>query len=74
MILQFGKYKGQKIENIQDENYLKWLAKPKYSGKFYESLHSTDLKWKVPWAVKIEARRVLESRGWKLNGDTWEKY
>jgi len=72
MRLAFGKYKGMSLEAIP-EDYLMWLAKPKYSGKFYESLHSTDLKWKVPFNVKVEARRILESRGYKLNGETWER-
>jgi hypothetical protein len=72
MILQIGKYKGQQFEAVPDD-YLKWLAKPKYSAKFYKSLHSTDLTWKVPWAVRIEARKQLEIRGYKLNGETWER-
>ena len=72
MNLQFGKYKGMSLE-AAPEDYLCWLAKPKYSGKYYKSLHSTDLNWKVPYAVKIEARKILESRGWQLKGETWEK-
>ncbi len=72
MILQFGIYKGKRLEDIP-EDYLMWLAKPKYSGKFYKSLHSSELNWKVPFAIKIEARKILESRGWKLKGETWEK-
>jgi hypothetical protein len=70
--LPFGKFKGQQLEAVPDD-YLQWLAKPKYSAKFYKSLHSTDLTWKVPWGVKAEARRQLEIRGWKLNGETWER-
>jgi hypothetical protein len=71
MILPFGKHKGMNME-AAPEDYLMWLAKPKYSGKFYESLHSTELSWKVPFTVKVEARRILESRGWKLIGEHWE--
>jgi hypothetical protein len=72
MILPFGKYKGRQIEDIP-EDYLCWLGKPKYSGAFYKSLHSTELNWKVPLAVTIEARKILEKRGWKLNGTEWER-
>jgi uncharacterized protein (DUF3820 family) len=72
MILQFGIHKGKRLEDIP-EDYLMWLAKPKYSGKFYESLHSINLKWRVPLEIKIEARKILESHGWKLKGETWEK-
>ena len=71
MILLFGKYKGARLESVP-EDYLMWLAKPTYSGRFYKSLHSTELNWKVPFAIKIEARVILESRGYKLKGETWE--
>jgi hypothetical protein len=72
MKIPFGKFKGTDMADLP-EDYLCWVAKPKYSGKYYESLHSTDLKWKVPFPVKIEARRILESRGWKLIGEHWEQ-
>lgn len=72
MIITFGKCKGQRIKNIPDD-YCMWLAKPVYSGKFYESLHSTELKWKVPFPVKIAARTELERRGFKLIGERWER-
>jgi len=72
MILQFGKYKGREIEDISDIYYIQWLAKPKYSGGFYKSLHSTDLNWKVPIDIRVEARRVLESSGYVLKGNHWE--
>jgi hypothetical protein len=68
----FGKYKGQSIQTIPDD-YLLWLAKPKYSGAFYKSLHSTELNWKVPMAVKLVARTEADRRGWKLKGETWER-
>jgi len=71
MILGFGKYKGKSLETVPDD-YLKWLGKPKYSGVFYKSLHSTELNWKVPLSVTIEARKVLEKRGFVLKGEAWE--
>lgn len=70
MTLDFGIHKGKILEDIP-EDYLMWLAKPKYSGKFYENARSTVLNWKVPFAVKTEARKILESRGWKLIGERW---
>ena len=72
MIIPFGKCKGQNIQAIPDD-YCMWLSKPKYSGKFYEIQHSTDLKWKVPFDVKIAARKELERRGFKLIGERWER-
>jgi hypothetical protein len=70
--LTFGKYKGWELSDIPDD-YLLWLAKPKYSGNFYASLHSTDLNWRVPFDVKIAARKEADKRGWKLKGERWEK-
>lgn len=72
MILPFGKCKGQSIRSIPDD-YCIWLAKPVYSGKFYKSQHSTELNWKVPFDVKIAARKELEHRGFKLIGERWER-
>jgi uncharacterized protein (DUF3820 family) len=72
MLLPFGVHRGKKLENIP-EDYLMWLGKPKYSGKFYENARSTELVWKVPFNIKMEARKILESRGYKLIGERWEK-
>ncbi len=72
MILQFGTHKGKPLEIIP-ESYLMWLSKPIYSGKFYKNIRSTELNWKVPFDVKIAARKLLESRGWQLKGEHWEK-
>jgi hypothetical protein len=72
-ILQFGKYKGCCLGNLEDDDYIKFLAKPVYSGKYYKSLHSTELNWKVPFEVKIAARAELERRGYKLIGERFEK-
>ena len=71
-ILTFGVHKNKSLEEIP-EDYLMWLAKPVYSGKFYKSLHSTELNWKVPFNIQIAARKVLDSRGYKLIGTRWEK-
>jgi hypothetical protein len=73
VIIEFGKYRGQSLSALTDESYLMWLAKPVYSGKFYKSLHSTDLNWRVPFDVKIAAREELERRGFKLIGERFEK-
>jgi hypothetical protein len=71
-ILTFGKYKGQPLEEIPDD-YLMWLGKPSYSGKFYLNSRSTELNWKVPWGVTVAARVILEARGFKLKGTKWEQ-
>jgi hypothetical protein len=73
MVLQFGKYRGKDLQAVSDESYIMWLAKPVYSGKFYKSLHSTELNWKVPFDVRVAARKELERRGYKLVGERWEK-
>lgn len=73
MILKFGKYKGRELSSLTDESYLQWLAKPMYTGKYYKSLHSTELNWKVPFDVKMAARGELFSRGYKLVGERFEK-
>lgn len=73
MILKFGKYKGRELSSLTDESYLQWLAKPTYTGKYYKSLHSTELNWKVPFDVKMAARGELFSRGYKLVGERFEK-
>jgi hypothetical protein len=70
MILTFGVHKGKSLEEIPI-GYLQWLAKPKYSNKFYKCASSTELNWKVPWDVKTEARRVLDLQGWELSGERW---
>lgn len=72
MTLTFGKHKGKRLEDIP-EDYLCWLGKPKYSGAFYKSLHSTELNFKVPLKVTIAARKILDKRGFVLKGETWEK-
>lgn len=73
MILKFGKYEGFDLQSVTDESYLKWLAKPMYTGKYYKSIHSTELTWKVPFDVKMAARGELFSRGYKLVGERFEK-
>ena len=72
MILDFGKFKGQDIENI-DEEHILWLAKPNYNSTFYKNLHDTKLSWKVPFGVKVEARKILAARGWVLKGEHYRK-
>lgn len=72
MILQFGRHKGLDISSPEvPDRYILFLAKPKYSGGFYKSLHVTDLKWRVPHEVKVAARKEAERRGWSLSGETW---
>jgi len=72
-VLNFGKYSGQAVEKLEDEDYLKFLAKPNYTSGYYKSLHSTELNWKVPFDVKVAARKELDRRGWILKGEHWER-
>ncbi len=68
MIMPFGKFKGISLENI-DEPYLIWLAK----GEGYtKGKHSTEMQFKIPAAIWIEARKILESRGYKIRGERIE--
>jgi len=71
MTLNFGIHKDKSFDKIPID-YLQWVAKPKYSGKFYKSLHVTDLKWKVPFASTVAARKYLFDKGWILIGERWE--
>jgi len=71
-IITFGQYKGHFYCNLPDD-YLQFLAKPRYSGKFYKSLHSMEKNWTVPLQAKIAAREELERRGFKLVGTRWER-
>ena len=73
IILPFGQYKGRQINSpVIPDQYILWLAKPRYSGKFYKSLHSMEKSWKVPFSVMAEARLEADRRGWRLIGETWE--
>jgi len=71
--LLFGKYKGTKISELLDEEYLCWLGKPVYSPKFYKSIHSTEKNFKVPFNITVQAREELEKRGYELIGERWER-
>lgn len=71
-ILQFGRHKGQALQSIPDD-YLCWLGKPTYSGKFYKSLTSMEKTWRVPLMTTMAARQELDRRGFKLIGERWEK-
>ena len=74
MILTFGQHKGKNLSDPTiPDSYVCWLAKPKYSGAFYKSLHSTELNFKVPFKVQIAAREEAERRKYVLKGETWEK-
>lgn len=70
-VLNFGIYRGQKIEELEDMDYLRWLGKPKYTAKYYKYAHSLDRKFTVPFQTIIEARKVLEQKGYYLVGETW---
>lgn len=69
MIMPFGKFRGIPLERLEDD-YLMWLAK----GQGYtKNKHSTEMQFKIPANIWIEARKILESRGYVLKGERWEK-
>ncbi len=69
MILNFGVHAGKEIDQVPLE-YLKWLAKPK---AYTKNRVSTEITFSVPFAVRAEARRVLEERGYVIIGERIEK-
>lgn len=69
MIMPFGKFRGTPLERLEDD-YLMWLAK----GQGYtKNKHSTEMQFKIPAPVWIEARKILESRGCVLKGERWNR-
>lgn len=68
MRVGFGKFKNHNIENVP-ETYICWLAKP---TRYYENRRSSEVVFKVPIAVQMEARKVLESRGCRIIGERIE--
>jgi len=70
-VLNFGIYRGQKVEDLTDISYLCWIAKPKYTAKYYKYAHALDRKFTVPFQVQMEARRVLDLKGVELKGERW---
>ena len=72
--LNFGKHKGKSLSDPTiPDLYINWLAKPKYSGSYYKSLHVTEKNFKVPHNVMVAARTEADNRGWELKGETWYK-
>jgi hypothetical protein len=69
MKLPFGSYRGQDISDVP-ESYLKWLAKPK---PYTKGIHSSEVTWTVPIEIRAEARRILESRGYRIIGERIER-
>jgi hypothetical protein len=69
VILPFGAHRGEQIEDVP-EDYLKWLAKPK---PYTKNIHSSEIKWSVPVTIRMEARRILENRGYRIIGERIER-
>ncbi len=68
VLLNFGIFKGFDLENVP-EDYLIWLAK----GTGFTKAHTTEMKFSIPTPVWIEARIILEGRGYKIIGERIEK-
>lgn len=71
MILDFGIHKGKQLsdQSIPDE-YIKWLAS---RGKYRNPVNRFEIMWKVPIMVWLAALREIESRGYRIIGERFEK-
>ena len=68
MRVGFGKFAQHNIESVPIP-YLCWLAKP---SRYYKSQHSPEVTFKVPILVQMEARKVLDQRGFRIIGNRIE--
>ena len=63
--VSFGAHKGERFEDVP-ESYLAWIIKA-YKGGFKVS-HPGEVKFCPPERDFLEARRVLDARGWNTRG------
>jgi hypothetical protein len=71
VVLEFGQFKGHDLSDMEvPDSYIKWLAS---RGAYTLPGNRFETTWVVPIVVSINARREMERRGWKHNGDRWEK-
>ena len=69
MILEFGQYKDKDLSDpFVPLTYIRWLAE---RGSYHLPGNRFDATWQVPIVTCIEARREMEKRGWKHDGDKW---
>jgi len=71
IVLSFGKFKGCTLQEIP-ENYLFWLCN-RGKSMYYESDHSLEITFKVPFNIWELARLEADRRGWTKIGERWEK-
>lgn len=69
IILPFGRFKGQRLDQIPDE-YLMWITNSDMKNQDYWQAGKREFK--VPADIQLGARLVLQSRGYKRKGTRWE--
>uniref|UniRef100_A0A6H1ZUX4 Uncharacterized protein n=1 Tax=viral metagenome TaxID=1070528 RepID=A0A6H1ZUX4_9ZZZZ len=71
MKLDFGIYHGKELSDPSiPDDYVCWLSE---RGSYTLPGNRFETTWHVPIVVSINARREMEKRGWKHNGDRWKK-
>ena len=71
MVIDFGKFKGKDLTDLSvPDTYIQWLA---LRGSYPMPGNRFEAKWKVPIVLSIEARREMERRGYRRDGDRYEK-
>lgn len=70
-MIDFGKFKGKELTDPSvPDTYIRWLA---LRGSYTIPGNRFGTKWKVPIVLSIEARREMEKRGYRRDGDRYEK-
>lgn len=70
-MIDFGKFKGKELTDPSvPDTYIRWLA---LRGSYTMPGNRFETKWKVPIVLSIEARREMEKRGYRRDGDRYEK-
>lgn len=70
MILPFGSFCGKELSDRSvPDSYIRWLAS---RGSYHPPGNRFETTWKVPIDIAIHARREMERRGYRHDGDRWE--
>ena len=71
IIIPFGAYKGKELsDQAVPDGYVKWMAN---RGAYTSPGNRFEPTWKVPIVLSIQARREMERRGYKHDGEHWKK-
>ncbi len=70
-IIPFGSFKGRDLTDLSiPDSYIRWLT---CRGRYQMPGNRLETKWKVPIDVSIHARREMERRGYRREGDSYIK-